>query len=664
MGEAVVAVSALPAGIGTPPSGAVKQDIAQELGEEALLLPSLVNRALEANDRAKYLLTLLQTAKAHACEPERPFTSLRDERLAAGISEENLDEVVGLARSVEHDDLVIPGVRELHEALIGAVTEMLAPLAEEGAPAGIDPNRLGALLRAVPDLAGDRVCGSYIDRIASVDRAEGDSFHLLVMDAHRALNRLQTEIATEILDGACVYHLEEEDRPLVAAFMTGLHATAALKFDHPGLGTTATRSNRRLLIQNDIGETAAHLIVITVEDWAVRVTYTDDHLPRLRFFQAMLDRFPIQWSGAQRRRGPAALGDHALITGLYLAPDLPSLQAYLQYLGSRLVFLIDWNRARKRLSVLVGKKNAVDLLRWAADVDCGHMGFLRLGGERLIYDAVELAAKVPARYGEPLRDVLGSKATLEVVRFALRATAEGVSSGKSHQLIRDELRVELLHHVQAAHARLLEASAEHASLTVETAQALRAALLRLGTTDGDAFLHRAAQRAAAWEHRADEILSDVRVAARRVDGADVLVDLLATADDAIDDLEEALFLLTWLPGAAIGVARPVLDDLAAVVVGAAREHFKVLSIARDVVDGAESEVLEDFLVAVDRVKTLEHEADVSERLARATLITEAPDFRTLYVADRVSHGMENATDALMRSALGLRDHILNQMAAS
>src|ERR1039458_8369434 len=144
------------------------------------------------------------------------------------------------------------------------------------------------------------------------------------MDAHRALNRLQIEIATETLDGACVYHLEEEDRPLVAAFMAGLHATAPLKFDHPGLGTTATRSNRRLLIQNDIGETAAHLIVITVEGPAVTVTYTDDHLQRLRFFQNMLDHFPIQWSGAQRHRGVAVLGEHALVTGRYVAPDLAS----------------------------------------------------------------------------------------------------------------------------------------------------------------------------------------------------------------------------------------------------------------------------------------------------------------------------------------------------
>ena len=235
-------------------------------------------------------------------------------------------------------------------------------------------------------------------------------------------------------------------------------------------------------------------------------------------------------------------------------------------------------------------------------------------------------------------------------------------NGKSRHLIRDELRVEVLHHVRTAHAGLLDAAAEHASLVVEAAQALHAALLRLGACDGDAFLRRRSERAAVWEHRADEILVVVRVAVRRVDGADALADLLTIADDAIDDLEEVLFLLTLLPAESANVARQVLDELAGVAVAAAQEHLKAISIAREVVAGAGPEDLEDFLVAVDKVMTLEHDADNADRLARARLITHAPDFRSLHVADTVSRNIENATDALMRSALGLRDHILGQAA--
>ncbi len=653
-----VAEAAVPA-----PSGSAKPDAVDGLGERVLLLPSLVNRGLEANDRAKYLLTLLQAAQAHAEDPACPYSSLRDERLAAGMDDEALDDVVGRSRRGEGDVFLIPRVREVHDALALAVAEMLVPLTAGGAEDRIDASRLELLIDAAPNLVAGAVPGGYLDRVTSADPEAGDSFHLLIMDAHRALNHLQTEIATETLDGAFVYRLADSDRALISAFMAGLHATSPLKFDHPGLGTTATRAGRRLLIQNDIGETAAHVIVVTVEDLVVSVTYTDVHLQRLYFFEGMFDHFAVEWSEAQRRRGGTSLGSHHLVIGRYVAPDPTSLLAYLRHLGSRLVFLIDWNRARKRLVTLVGKKNAAGVLRWAADADLGHRAFLQLGGERLIYDAVELAAKVPARYGEPLQEVLGAQATLEVVRFALRASAEGLRDGKSPQLIRDELRVELLRHVQAAQDTLLAAAADHAGLIVETAQLLRTALLRVGTSDSDAFLRRAADRAAAWEHRADEILSGVRVAARRVEGGDRLAVLLATGDDAIDSLEEALFLLTLLPADAIGVARPVLDAVAGVAVAAAREHLKALLIARDVVDGARADEMEDFLVAVDRVMTLEHDADKADREARATLITASPDFRILYVAETVSRNIEEATDALLRSALGLRDHILREAAA-
>ena len=47
--------------------------------------------------------------------------------------------------------------------------------------------------------------------------------------------------------------------------MCGLESTRKLKIDHPGLGTTATRSAARLTIQNDIGETDAPKGVVCVD---------------------------------------------------------------------------------------------------------------------------------------------------------------------------------------------------------------------------------------------------------------------------------------------------------------------------------------------------------------------------------------------------------------
>lgn len=645
--------------VGDSAPGATKHGVVNEIGERGLLLPTLVNSGLEANDRAKYLLTLLQAAREHADDPSAAFSVLRDERLAAGVADDTLDQVIEQSRRESENVYFIPGGQRLVGSLVAAVSDLIAPLVDAGEDR-IDTSRLDALRREIPDLTGDRISGSYIARIASADRARGDSFHLLIMDAHRALNQLQVEIATEVVNGASVYRLAGDDRQLVSAFMAGLHRTAPLKFDHPGLGTTATRVGERLLIQNDIGQTEAHIVVIAVEELGVAITYTDVHPRRLRFFQSMLGGFPVEWSDAHSSRGVAGLGAHHLITGRFVALDHDALCGFLQHLGSRLVFLIDWNRARKQLVPLVGPKDAIDLLWWAADADIGHIAFLRLGGQRLVFDAVELAATVPPRYGDPLKDLLGGDVTLAVVRFALQAAADGLRNGKSAQLIRDELRVELQHHMHAAQTTLLDAAVEHVSLTVEAALTLQSTLLHLATGEGDGFARRAARRAEVWEHEADRILGGLRVQGPRVKDGAALVALMTIADDAIDDLEEACFLLTLLPADAAAMARPVLDPLAAAAALAAREHLKAMSIAREVVDGGGPADLEDFLVAVDRVVRFEHEADVADRLARAAIITQAGDFHSLYAADCISRAIENATDALMRSSLRLRDYILGR----
>ena len=87
--------------------------------------------------------------------------------------------------------------------------------------------------------------------------------------------------------------------------MRGVERTRTLKFDHPGLDTTATRSGSRLVIQNDIGATDAHVVVIAVEDCTVRITYTDVHLARSKFFAGLFDEFPVR---VERSRSPAGRG--------------------------------------------------------------------------------------------------------------------------------------------------------------------------------------------------------------------------------------------------------------------------------------------------------------------------------------------------------------------
>jgi hypothetical protein len=114
----------------------------------------------------------------------------------------------------------------------------------------------------------------------------------------------------------------------------------------------------------------------------VTFTYSDVHLERLQFFQSLFDQFAVAWTNPNSSQTAALAGGAPffLSTCSFEAPDRKQLLAYLDHLGSRLVFLIDWNRARKQLRGFLNGEPRLRLLRWAAETNIGHRGFLELGG--------------------------------------------------------------------------------------------------------------------------------------------------------------------------------------------------------------------------------------------------------------------------------------------
>jgi hypothetical protein len=104
-----------------------------------------------------------------------------------------------------------------------------------------------------------------------------------------------------------------------------------------------------------------------VHELTATVTYTDPHRARMRFFQDMLFSHDVHWEV------PTASTEAASqrAVGRYVADSQEDLEQFLTYVGSRLVFLIDWNRARKRLARFVKNTEAVALLKWAADHNVG-----------------------------------------------------------------------------------------------------------------------------------------------------------------------------------------------------------------------------------------------------------------------------------------------------
>jgi len=639
--------------------------IVEELGDRALLLPQRLLEALAANDQVKLRLTLLQAAERHADHPDHPLPDFSAERRAANLSEPGLDAIVAESRREADGSLHVPGAAGQRDKVLYDIEKMLAPLVLAGLEAaGPLGERLHLLGAALPSFVADRIPAGVIDTITTADRGRGDSLHILVMDVHKALNGLQATLSEEVIDGAHVWRIAEGDRVLVQAFMAGVNETAPLKFDHPGLDTTATRAGERLVIQNDIGTTDAHVLVLHVEGLAATLTYTDIHAQRAAFFQSLFKPFSVVWEETRARHSESIRQDanYYLCLGRYEAPDAKALAHYLTFLGSRIVFLIDWNRARKRLREFLRKTDVLRLLRWAAGNNVGHRGFLKLGGERLLYEAIEFAQQTPLHYGERLYEMLGPEAALSYLKFVLRAAAEGLLQGRSERFIRDEVKAELVRHFRSAQESLLSIASSHAQIIFDLASGLRDGLLRYGEGGEDNGLARSAERARGWEQEADQLVSRMRSLTRRTRKPEVYLTLLHEADDAADGLEDATFLTTFLPKPPLAaeLMEPILN-LAELLVGGAAELVKLTEAASHVSREGAREDLQDCLEAVDRLVAIEHETDAAEREATRALLSDVPDFRSLHLLSNLARCLEESADALARSALRLRDHLLNDV---
>jgi uncharacterized protein Yka (UPF0111/DUF47 family) len=639
-----------------------KLQIVEQLGETALVLPELVTRGLAANDRVKYYMALLQACRDHAAGalPQ----DLSADRAAVGEPDTALDAIVRGSRFDDQARLVVPCARRVHERLIDGIGTMLAPLVAAREPHdGVSPESWEArlhTLRGFVAVEEDVLPPDYFERVTRVDRSEGDSLHLLVMDLHKALNHQQATLAVESLDGARVHNLADADEPLVRAFMRGIAATAPLKLGHPGLGTTATRVGSRLVIQNDIGTTDAHVLVVHVEGLDLSFTYTDVHPARGQFFQDLFEPLGMQWT-VRTATGPSGFETRIArsTTG-----DVGELESQLTFLGSRLVFLIDWNRARKRLSRFLAKGDAIAVLHWSAARAIGHRAFLEAGGERLISQALERIPGAHLPYGVRLDEVVGADLARGFLETVLRITSEGYSQGRSMRFMRDEVEAELIELFHDTQEGALGLVADHAALVAALAVSLRDTLLQAATGADAGDIVRAADRAKRVETRADELVRAARHARRQATGTDAVARLLSEADDVADGLEDALFRLTLVQQRRCEPRTlATLEELAQFAVQGAQEYVRSVETARDIRRGTGRDEVQEFLVAIDRLVTIEHQSDDAERKAQTVLLDAASDFRELHLLSQIASGIETTIDCLGRCGLMLRDHVMGDLMA-
>jgi hypothetical protein len=483
------------------------------------------------------------------------------------------------------------------------------------------------------------------------------------MDLHKALNRLAAGCAEEVLAGAHVYALLPEDRAIVEAFMRGVDSTRALKFDHPGLDTTATRSGPRLVIQNDIGTSDAHVVVITVEDNAVTITYSDVHLERAKFFTEMFDRFQMRWSGLDRHKadGLGEDGVFYLVTGRREADGTEERDAILESIGAAVAFLIDWNKARKVLRSWVSNGDAIRILEWAARNRVGHRAFLQLGGRELVGSAIRHAAATRIGFGEQLDAAFGREAAVDFLKAVLRISTEALLHGRSIRLVRDRIEADVARHLEKVDGGLLAIMVRQAGLAREIAAATADHIAgRQAGRPVDAGALTA--RARRIEEKADRIAIEIRSDIAQLNATPTIEPMVNHIEEAIDELEQAAFIASLLPADIDPAALAAPAQLCRAALASAAAAASGIAAAAELPTGRQVD-LDDAFAAVGRLIDLEHEADACERAVTALVLRGGLDLTVSLALLELARATERATDRLAGFAHLLRRHVLTDLSA-
>jgi hypothetical protein len=133
---------------------------------------------------------------------------------------------------------------------------------------------------------------------------------------------------------------------------------------------------------------------------------------------------------------------------------------------------------------------------------------------------------------------------------------------------------------------------------------------------------------------------------------------MTDGDHAVKSLEHAAFSLTLIPAETDPALLSMLDSMCALVSNGVHEYVRLLEEARDLTRSPARSDLERFLVTVDRLVALDEHCDAAERLMLERLIRGPADFRELHLMSGIARHLDVAFDALVRSSLMVRDHVL------
>ena len=622
---------------------AIKNKILFDLGEKRIILPDLIKEGLIANDRVKYLFTLLQSAKIKILNKKDITQGFLEEGEKLKIDEIAYDDILENCSLVRENTIYIPGLQRVLKEIYKCIKTMLKPLEliEQTEKYEEYVNRFSLMQNILLTNYNDIINFEVIDSTISADRSVKDTPHLLVMDLHKELNNLLSLIALESIDGANVFDINEENTFIIKAFMKGINKTAKLKFDHPGLGTTATQIGDKIVIQNDIGETDAHVIVISIEGNIVNITYTDIHFNRVIFFQSILDNYAINWGSATTKEDANFESSiYYMVNGLYSAKNREDLKSFLDFLGSKIVFM----------------------MKWAADNEIGHMAFLVLGGEKIIYEVLSTLSTSPNIVKGKLDEILGDEESFEALKTVLAIACEGLLKNKSQPVIYDEIKAELSKYLKGMEELLIDYISEIACYIYDLASMNRDSLLLVNSPHFIEIINKNSEIAKILERDADNVVIKVRKLVEKNQSFVFFSKLIIQIDDVADYLEESAFHLTLLQDKFVFMeAFTYLQELSEKIVYASMELIKIIEIITDIKSKNLRDDISDFLESIQFIRTIEQTTDVIDRTIKKILINKCSNFKEYLPISEVSYRLEKSGDAFMYVAEMLYSYIMSEI---
>jgi uncharacterized protein Yka (UPF0111/DUF47 family) len=350
-----------------------------------------------------------------------------------------------------------------------------------------------------------------------------------------------------------------------------------------------------------------------------------------------------------------------LVTGRAAFTRSADCEALLEAVGAALVFLIDWNKARKVLRTLVGKKEAIRLLSWSARQGFGHRAFLELGGSDLVATAIRHAAPERIGFGEQLEAVLGRDAATDFLRTVLKVSAETLLQGQSVRLAKDAIEADLVRHLDRTDRRLLMVAVEQAGLAREIAVRIAENLADRAANRGRKGLA-LAEHAKRIEEKADRIAVDTRAAAQRLNVGPTIAELIDVLEDIIDELEQAAFIASLITADIDLATLRSLTDLCGSVVAGTEAAASGIDAASEVPEGRRADS-EDALAATTRLTELEHACDLAERTVTALVLCGSWEARALVGVLELARALERASDRLASVGRLIRALVMAHLSA-